>query len=142
LTAGTVRYYSARAREISAAVGKILCLHGTSSVKTEDLSKLPVDGFVKINIYTVLAVLGGQAVARNVLNNLGNIFTEQELKDLVQKGVLGKNTLASDYGETIVPIKPKLQYVANPSRRDVWFQMVTKKCREFLEIFNYRHYAQ
>ena len=40
-----------------------MCLHGTSSVKPDDLPKLPIDGFVKINIYTTLAVKGGQAVA-------------------------------------------------------------------------------
>ena len=38
-TADQVRYLSENAREISAALGKILCLHGTSSVKPEDLLK-------------------------------------------------------------------------------------------------------
>ena len=36
-TADQVNYRADRAREISAAVGRILCLHGTSSVKPEDL---------------------------------------------------------------------------------------------------------
>ena len=74
-TVKQAKYLSEQARRISATVGKILCIHGTSSVETADLPKLPGDGFVKINIYTTLAVRGGQALARNVLANLGNIFS-------------------------------------------------------------------
>src|SRR5208283_4710470 len=79
-TANQAKYLSARAREISAATGRILCLHGTSSLSQSELSQLPDDGFIKINVYTTLAVHGGQAVARNVLNNVGNIFDEEQLR--------------------------------------------------------------
>ena len=115
VTTGQVRYRSDRAREISAAVGKVLCLHGTSSLRPEDLPKLPEDGFVKVNIYTTLAVKGGQALARHLLDNLGNIFSENQLRELVEQGVLGAGVLSQDYGQTKWPIKPKLEYVANPT---------------------------
>jgi fructose/tagatose bisphosphate aldolase len=141
-TAGQVRYRSDRAREISAAVGKVLCLHGTSSVRPEDLPKLPEDGFVKVNIYTTLAVKGGQALARHLLDNLGNIFSEPQLKDLVEQGVLGAGVLSQDYGQTKLPIKPKLEHVANPLRRDAWFAAVRDRCQEFLTIFNYGRYVK
>ena len=141
-TVDQVEYLSAQARKISGAVGKILCLHGTSSVKPEDLPKLTVDGFIKINIYTTLAVKGGQAVAHKVLNELGNIFEEEQLENFVQKGILGKNVLSSDFGQTIAPIKPKLARVANPTRRDAWFEAVRDRCCDFLEIFNYRLFGK
>ena len=140
-TAEQVKYQSARAKEISQAVGKILCLHGTSSVKPEDLEKIPGDGFVKVNIYTTMAVHGGQAVARNVLNNLGNIFGQQELSELVKKGVLGSKVLDENFGETELPIRPKLARVANPPRRDAWFEAVKQRCHDFLDVFGYRKYA-
>lgn len=140
-TADKVVYRSDRAREISAAVGNILCIHGTTSVKPDDLPKLPVDGFVKVNIYTTLAVLGGQAVARQVLANLCNIFSEQELRDMVQQGVLGERACSPDYGQNKLPVKPKLQCVANTPRRDAWFGTVRDRCKEFLGIFNYDRYA-
>jgi fructose-bisphosphate aldolase class II len=136
-TAAQVAYCSDRAKEISSQVGKILCLHGTSSVKSQDLGRLPADGFVKVNVFTVLAVRGGQAVARKVINNLGNIFDEKELKSLVQAEVLGKRALALDFGETQPPLKPKLDFVATSNRRNAWVSAVRETCRQFFEAFNY-----
>jgi fructose/tagatose bisphosphate aldolase len=137
-TGDKVKYLSDQAQKISSAVGKILCLHGTSSVKPEDLPKLPRDGFVKINVYTTLAVTGGQALARQLLNNLGNIFDENQLKNLVECKVLDPGVLSPTYGETQMPIKPKLAKVTNPLRRDAWFNAVRDRCCDFLEIFNYQ----
>ena len=141
-TTKKVKYNYKRAREISATVGKILCIHGTSSIRQEELYKLPKDGFVKVNIYTTIAVSGGQAVARKVLRNLGNIFSKRQLQDLVKQGVLGKVVLSLDYGENKSPIKPKLEYVANATRRDAWFEAVKNKCKDYLELFNYRKYKE
>ncbi len=138
---GQAKYLSEQARRISAAVGNILCIHGTSSVEAQDLPKLPGDGFIKINIYTTLAVHGGQALARNVLANLGNIFSRSQLQELVQDNSLGRNVFSGDFGQTELPIKPKLDRLCNPPRRDVWFQAVRDRCVEFLEIFNYKAYA-
>ncbi len=140
-TADQVGYLPECARQISAEVGKILCLHGTSSVKPDQLHQLPDDGFVKINIYTTLAVHGGQALARKVLDNLGNIFDESQLRDLIREGVLGAKTLMPDHGETVLPLKPKLDRVTNPPRRDAWFGAVRDRCEQFLEIFNFKRYA-
>jgi len=136
-TADQIQYRGDRAREISAAVGKILCVHGTSSVKPEDLPNLPKDGFVKINIYTTLAVHGGQAVAKTVLDNLADIFSEKDLMQLVENGVLGKNAF-----DPKGSIRPKLDKVTNPPRRDAWFTAVRDRCCDFLDILNYRSFKQ
>jgi len=141
-TVDQIQYRGDRAREISAAVGKILCIHGTSSVKPEDVPRLPADGFIKINIYTTLAVHGGQALTRTVLDNLGNVLQETELRELVKRRVLGKSVLEQDYGATAAPIGPKLGQVANPPRRDAWFGAVRDRCLDFLEIFGYRKFGK
>ena len=141
-TADQAKYRGDKAREISTSVGKILCLHGTSSVKPEDLPRLPDDGFVKINVYTTLAVHGGQALALKVLDELGNIFDETQLKALVAQGVLDPQVLNDDYGATESPIKPKLARVTNPLRRDAWFEAVRDRCGEFLDVFNYERFAK
>jgi fructose/tagatose bisphosphate aldolase len=140
-TADQIVYRGDRAKEISAAVGNILCLHGTSSVKPENLSSLPSDGFVKINVYTTLAVYGGQSLTRCALDNLGNIFTRDQLTELVGQGVLGGAVLLPDYHNTRGAIKPKLEWVTNPSRRDAWFSAVRDRCMDFLRVFNYVNYA-
>lgn len=141
LTNGQAFYRRDRAREISANVGKVLCLHGTSSLKPEELPGLPADGFIKVNIYTTLAVHGGQVLTRKVLNNLGNIFTEEELDQLVKQGVLGEKTTRSDYGENKPPVRPKLDCVANPPRRDAWFNAVKEKCKDFMRVLQYQRFA-
>ncbi len=135
-------YRSDRAREISAAVGKVLCLHGSSSLRPDAAAHLPDDGFVKVNIYTTLAVSGGQAVARHVLNNLGNIFTEAQLKELIAEGVIGEAAASPEFGDNELPIQPKLAVAANPPRRDAWFAAVRDRCKEYLDLFHYQRYAQ
>jgi fructose-bisphosphate aldolase, class II len=141
-TTDQVIYNSDRAKEISNRIGKIMCLHGTSSLNAKDLTRLPEDGFIKINIYTTLAVSGGQALTRKILNNLGNIFSENDLKELIMAGVLGENVSKADFKENIYPIRPKLDYVTNPLRRDAWSEAVKNKCLSFYEVFNYKNYAK
>ena len=140
-TAAIAQYRSDRAREISSVVGKILCIHGTSSVKPEDLSKLSDDGFVKTNIFTTLTVHGGQAVARRVLGNLANIFSGDQLRELLRQDVLGQTAMSLEFGENRSPIKPKLECLANPPRRDSWFNAVKGRCKDFLQVLNYHAYA-
>jgi fructose/tagatose bisphosphate aldolase len=135
-TADQVRYRSDRAREISAAVGRVLCLHGTSSVKPEDLPKLVDDGFVKINVYTTLAVHGGQAVARQVLSSMPELFSERDLRALVDAGLLGPKAL-----ERGAAARPVLAAVANPRRRDAWFAAVRDRCVDFLTVFRCARWA-
>ena len=139
-TSGNVEYLSERAREISGAIGKILCIHGTSSVKYEDLKKLPEDGFIKINIYTTLAVNGGQALSRAVLHNLKNIFDKEQLQNFIEEGIISQDILEPGNGPQ-GEIRPKLSHVCNPKRRDAWFFAVRNRCMEFMEIFNYGRYA-
>jgi len=140
-TASMAKYHSDAAKVISAAVGKIMCLHGTSSIDQKELSKLPEDGFIKINIYTSLAVNGGQALAGTVLDNLGNIFTEQQLHSYVSEGILGAKVLRTDYRNTQEFVKPKLKYVTNPLRRDCWFNVVRDCCVNYMKLLNYERFA-
>jgi len=138
----TVKYDDKRSREISEAVGKILCLHGTSSVKAECLSNLAKDGFVKVNIYTTLAVSGGQAIARYVLKTLGNILTIEEIEEMIQKKILGENIISPEFSHILGDVKPKLEYVTNPLRRDEWFNTVKNRCKGFMKMLNYSNYAK
>lgn len=136
-TADQVKYRSDRAKELSASLGRIMCIHGTSSVRDEDLPGLPDDGFVKINIYTTLAVHGGQAVAGRVLGDIGRIFNEGQIRQLVSEGILGEKALSN-----AASAGPKLDIVANPPRRDAWFGAVKNRCRDFYRTFRYERFAK
>lgn len=136
-------YRSERAREISAAVGRILVLHGTSSLKDDDLPTLASDGMVKINIYTILARMGGQAVSRYVLENLGNMFTEEQLSDLAEEGFIGDRYFSPEYAEATCggKIGPKLDKVAETPRRDAWVDCVKGQIKYYLDTFGYDRFA-
>ena len=94
---------------------------------------------MKINVYTTLAVHGGQALARSVLHNLPGIFDEAQLRELVGAGVLAETAFPASVWEGA---KPKLAIAANPTRRDAWFTAVKDRCQDFLEAFNYRAFAR
>jgi len=138
------KYHGERAREISAAVGKKLVLHGTTSVRWEELSTFADDGIIKVNIFTVLPRVGGQAVARKVLEEMGNIFSEDQLREMVRQGWLTDKYLSEKYineycgGE----IKPKMKKCAEPERRDVWVKAVSEKVKDYLDVFRYENFAK
>ena len=90
----------------------------------------------KINIYTTLAVHGGQAVARRVLETIGDMFGPVQIRELVADGMLGERVLSRKPSS-----QPKLAMVANPPRRDAWFAAVRDRCLDFLQVFHYERYA-
>jgi len=142
-TAAEKRYHSTRAKEISDAVGTILVLHGTSCLKEEDLPKLAADGIIKVNIFTILAQLGGQAVARHVLENLGNMFTAKQLRELADAGFLGDRYFTKAYADEHCQgaLGPKLAHVAEPPRRDAWVAPVRKQVKHYTDVFGYGKFA-
>lgn len=52
--AATLQYHGELAREITRRIGPHLCLHGTSSVPPEQVTRLFDDGVRKVNIWTAL----------------------------------------------------------------------------------------
>jgi len=140
-TKAAAHYDSELTQQLSKAVGKVLCLHGSSSIKREDLPKLPKDGVIKINLYTALAYASGKAVVQFVIDNVGNVFRPEELAAFVAEGKLGDAVMASDYADTILPIGPKLTHFTNPLRRDVWFNTFKEKCKDYMRLFNYHNFS-
>ena len=65
---GGARYDKARARELTAALGrKMLVLHGTSCLKNEQTRGLASDGIVRVNMWTRIAREAGQHAADRLL---------------------------------------------------------------------------
>lgn len=112
-TAQAARYHGDRAREISAAVGPVLVLHGTSSLGDTGLSVLRGDGIVRVNVWTRIEQVAAVALAHDVIENLGGILPADELRALASHGIL-KPEFARAQSER----KPGLDYIANIHRRD------------------------
>ncbi len=138
MTGASLKYHRDLAQSIRDEVGTILCMHGSSSVQDDLLVNLPSDGFVKINVYTTIAVHGGQALAQHTLHNLGRVFDDTQLQELIDNGILHP-----DYRSTcgITSAQPSLEQVCNPLRRDAWVQGMRDRCLHFFRAFGYEKFS-
>ncbi len=143
-SARELRYHGDRARQIAAAVGKVMVLHGTSSLSPEDFRHLKDDGIIKVNIWTAIEKAGAQAVARNVLANLGNIFTEEELREMADRGMVGPRYFQPDYRDRVCGgrLYPKLNQFAEVVRRDAWVEGAQGLVEECLADLGYEAFAR
>jgi len=142
-TAEKAKYHGDLARHIADAVGKILVLHGTSSLGTHDIERFKDDGIIKVNIWTRLARLGGQAVARRTLQDLGNLLSQHEIQQLVRDAMLGAafedhQQIRKQCGGAL---GPKLSHFAEVVRRDAWVLAVVPAIKEYLYAFGYANYG-
>jgi fructose/tagatose bisphosphate aldolase len=117
---GRAQYNGERAREIAERVGRIMCLHGASSLGGEGLDVLPSDGFIKVNIWTILERTGAQALAVDMLENLGYVLSAEQLRSLVDRGVITAEHAQEQEGR-----EPTLDYFPHANRRDgAWLPAV------------------
>ena len=140
-TTQTLEFDEGLAKRICAKVGRALSLHGTSSLNESSLARLSECGFLKINIFTALAVAGGQAVARQILENIGNLFNEQQIYNMKRDGILGANALKQSQTGKALEAKPQLMYLATEQRRNAWFYAVKEVCRKYFLLLNYSRYG-
>lgn len=124
-------YDSERAREISARIGSRMVLHGSSSLPDSDLASLAGDGIVKVNVWTIFERLGGQAVARYMLRELAHILPAEELRALVEQGLIGAKYAEAGSG------KPQLDSLREEGRRAVWQAAVVERMVFYLRQYGY-----
>ncbi|MFA5859272.1 MAG: class II fructose-bisphosphate aldolase [Elusimicrobiota bacterium] len=128
-----IKYDHARARSISRRVGKMLVLHGTSSLPEQKLARLSGDGIIKVNIWTMLEKTGTAAVVLDSIHNLGCVLPPQELKALKEK-----NVITEKFYQRVTRQKMDLRYFTYlHMRNDSWIPAVQKKMGMFYSRFGY-----
>lgn len=130
------------ARAISARIGKRLVLHGSSSVPDTAIGTLALDGIIKVNLWTTFERVGGQAVARFILRQMGNILPEEELAALRAEGWLGERYGSEAYRAEVCggSLGPKLSGLREEHRRDVWQEAVVARMKFYLDAFHYANF--
>jgi len=143
-SARELHYYGDQARAISGAVGKLLVLHGTSSLSPADFTRLKDDGIIKVNIWTAIEKAGAQACVRKALDELGNTFTEPELRNMVEAGILGPRCLEPRYRDERCGgrLYPKLDHFAEAVRRDAWVAGAQPLVEACLRDLGYEAFAR
>ncbi len=135
--AGRAVYRAERAREIARAVGPNMVLHGTSCLGESDLSGLPRDGFVKVNVWTIVEKTGARLTADYVLRNLGRLVERSYVEELVEAGVLNA-AITSPARE---PIGPDMDYFPLVNLRRHWVRGVAAKLVRYYEMLGYERLA-
>lgn len=139
-----IRYRGDRAREITAALGRVVVLHGTSSLRTDELASLKDDGIIKVNVWTHFERIGALAIVEHILHDLPNILSDSEIRQLQCEGLLGQkysdaNRLAA--GTSTKP-GPKLSHFAENTRREAWVNAVAGEVERYLDFFGYERFAR
>jgi len=139
-----VRYRGDRAREITAALGRVTVLHGTSSLRPDELDSLKEDGIIKVNVWTHFARVGSRAVVQQTLRDLGNILSEEEIRQLQQEGFLGNRYQQPDYVKQQCggQVRAKLPSFAENTRREAWVAAVVDEVEVYLKHFGYERFAE
>jgi fructose-bisphosphate aldolase class II len=137
--AGRAAYHAERAREIAQVVGPRLVLHGTSCMGRADLSSLPGDGFVKVNVWTIIEKTGGGALAEYALRSAGSLMERARVEELVAEGLLGEGVLSparveDDWGGSIGPDLARFPLIEFRRR---WVGAVGGMLEHYFEMFGY-----
>ena len=143
-SARELRYHAEEAQALRDAVGKILVLHGTSSLSPEDFGRLKDDGIVKVNLWTAVEKAGAQAAVRHAIEELGNIYTEEELRELAEQGFVGARYFEPDYLADVADgrLYPKLAQFGEVARRDAWVGAAQPLVESCLEGLGYEGFGQ
>lgn len=87
--ASTLVYRDDLARRISKLTGPCLCLHGTSSVSKDKLSRLFDDGICKVNMWTALERDSSYDLLLDMLNNASRIVGPEKAGELLSNELIG-----------------------------------------------------
>ena len=135
--AGRARYRGELARSIGERVGPVLCLHGSSSLSADEFGRLADDGIVKVNIWTALERVGGQAIARDAIEQADSILPGEELTCLARAGLLGPRMT-----ERAKAARPVLDLLTHTHRRnEVWSPTVTRLVEGYCEALGFARLA-
>lgn len=110
-TEGTVEYHGEVARKIKNRIGSKLVLHGTSSLKEEELKKLRHDGFTKVNLWGNLESRPGKKLAEDIVRNLEHMLSGDKIEQLINEGYLHPEMKQKTY-------KPSIKFLTEKYRRD------------------------
>ena len=122
-----LRYHADLAREIAREVRTPLCLHGTSSVSPDYLSRLFEDGVWRVNIWTALERDSTPVLFHEMLKNASHIIGEEKVGRLQEEGYLGPAVVKEG--------KISLDYYTTLYRQSIIFKEMVDIVRKFLSIW-------
>lgn len=130
------KYHADRARAIRDAIGPKMVLHGSSSLSKEDVKGVGGDGIVKLNIWTTFERTAGQLLAKDTIENLSGILTQEDIDALIEEGKLGEAFRG------MPAARPSLKFLTDVHRRnEIFFPTVKEMMKEYMRLLGYASLA-
>ncbi len=126
-SAEELKYHDDLARNISRVTGPKLVLHGTSSVKPDQLENLFEDGVAKVNIWTCLERDSSPDLFIDMVKNAAKIIGSDKARELTDKELLGKNADTDS--------DPMLSHYTTMYRQEIVFGKMKEIVTNFLEMW-------
>ena len=123
----TLAYHGNLARQMKARIGNRLCLHGTSSVSSNQLGSLFSDGVIKVNVWTALERDSSPRLLREMVKNAARVAGPETTQSLHKAGLLGPAAdLVSDAA---------LAHFTTSHRQAIVFEEMKRITREYLTLW-------
>jgi len=126
-SAATLKYHGEQARAITRRIGARLCLHGTSSIPKDRLSRLFEDGIRKVNIWTSLERDSVPDLFQEMLLNASKVMGPEKVKELLDYRMLGENVDRSSI--------PSVDYFTTAYRQGIIFKRMQEIVMDYLRIW-------
>ncbi len=122
-----LKYHREIAREITRRIGPRLCLHGTSSISSENLHRLFDDGICKVNIWTSLERDSAPYLFQNIINNASKVVGHKKVKELIHSKTLGAKVDASS--------DPSIDFFTSSYRQKIIYNQMKEIVINYLKLW-------
>jgi fructose-bisphosphate aldolase class II len=126
-SAAELKYHGDLALKIKQKIGTRIVLHGASSVGSNQIKSLFMDGVCKVNIWTILERDSAPVLLENMLANSAKILGKEKTNEWIEKGWLGAS-VDSDASKSIA-------FYTTLYRQGILFDAMKAITTDFLKLW-------
>ncbi|MBQ8731962.1 MAG: class II fructose-bisphosphate aldolase [Oscillospiraceae bacterium] len=126
-TGKDLQYRGDISRQVKEAIGSRIVLHGTSSVKNEEVRRLYQDGVCKVNIWTAMERDSSPILFEEMVRNACRTAGEKTVRQLIADGLLTEKACS---GESI-----SINRFTTVSRQEIIFEKMKEIVGEYLDMW-------
>jgi fructose-bisphosphate aldolase class II len=126
-SAKDLKYHGDIAREIKGRIGPHICLHGTSSVSSDQVRSLFDDGICKVNVWTAMERDSTPALFEDMLRHADKVVGADRAQALRDAGLLGAKAPCED--------RASVSHFATAYRQSVVFPEIKRIVKDFMELW-------
>ena len=126
-TGKELMYHGDLAREIKKEIGNTIVLHGTSSVKNEQVKGLFSDGVCKVNIWTALERDSSKPLLYDMVVNASTVGGTEVVDKLIEEGYLTEKCRTGE--------KININYFTMRYRQEIIYKEMKKMVTDYLSMW-------